>query len=110
MDLVNQNLIYKLSETELEKLWETCITFLENWEILKGTHYVFEHSECFLVGYSILVFHALRAKFIIKNPKLMREILLKRLNEEEVRKIIIIGPKDICKRNEFLFIKNKQKI
>ena len=94
MKIVREGCIYSMTNGKLLELWEYCKSLLETWE---GDDEVLQHSECFLVGYCILLFNQMKLKELNPNPKMMREALLKRLPEEEVKRIIIIG-KDISKR------------
>ena len=94
MKIVREGCIYSMTNGKLLELWEYCKSLLETWEI---DDEVFQYSECFLVGYCILLFNQMKLKGLNSNPKMMREALLKRLPEEEVKRIIIIG-KDISKR------------
>lgn len=94
MKIVEQNKIYSISEEELNNLWSYCETLLQTWQ---GDNKVLEHSECFLVGYCILLFNQMKLKGLNPNPKMMRNALSTRLSEEEVKRIMIIG-KDISKR------------
>ena len=104
MRLWHQDLIHKLPQKQLCGQWRECIALLGNgWGRKHATvDYVFTHSECFLVGYAILVFYEMKARGYNPNPKLIREQLLKRLEEDEVNKIIIIG-KDISKRGILIY-------
>lgn len=86
--------IYSMSNEELHNLWNYCQNLLENWT---GEDEVLTRSECFLVGYCILLFNQMRVKGLSPNSKMMREALLNRFSEEEVNRIIVIG-KDISKR------------
>lgn len=99
MRLWHQNLIHKLPQKQLCGQWRECAALLGNgWGRKHATvDYVFTHSECFLVGYSILIFNEMRSRGYNPDPKMMRNQLLKRLEPGEVDKIIIIG-KDISKR------------
>lgn len=94
MKIVEQNKIYSMSEEELNNLWSYCETLLQTWQ---GDNKVLEHSECFLVGYCILLFNQMKLKGLNPNPKMMRNALSTRLSEEEVKTIMTIG-KDISKR------------
>ncbi len=96
-----QHLIDILTYEQLFNEWNNCMHSLKRWDELKQTsnHYVFAHSECFLVAYSILIFYKIKDMGMGNtiNPKIPRELLLLRLCEDQVNKIIIIA-KDICKR------------
>lgn len=99
MRLWHQDLIHKLPQKQLCGQWRECAALLGNgWGKKHSTvNYVFTHSESFLVAYSIIVFYEMRSRGYNPNPKMIREQLLKRLSEDEVNRVIIIG-KDISKR------------
>ena len=94
MNVVKESYIYSMTNEELIELWEYCKNLLETWE---GDDEVLQHSECFLVGYCILLFNQMKLKGLNPNPKMMREALSKRLSEDEINRVIIIG-KDISQR------------
>lgn len=94
MKVVRENCIYSMTNRELLELWDYCKNLLETWE---GDDEVLQHSECFLVGYCILLFNKMKLKGLNPNPKMMREALSKRLSKDEINRVIIIG-KDISKR------------
>lgn len=94
MKVVKEKTIYSMSEGELCELWSYCENLLKTWQ---GDDEALQHSECFLVGYCILLFGQMRRKELNPDPKMMRNALLNRYSEEEVNKIMIIG-KDISKR------------
>ena len=104
MRLWHQNLISKLPQQQLCGQWRECAALLGNGWGRKHSvvNYVFQHSESFLVAYSILIFNEMRSRGYNPNPKMMRNQLLKRYSEQEVNKFIVLG-KDISKRG---FIKN----
>ena len=94
MKVVRESCIYSMINGKLLELWEYCKSLLETWE---GDDEVLQYSECFLVGYCILLFNQMKLKGLNPNPKMMREALSKRLSEDEIDRAIIIG-KDISKR------------
>lgn len=99
MRLWHQSLICKLPQKQLCGQWRECAALLGNGWGRKHAivDYVFTHFECFLVGYSILIFNEMRARGYNPDPKMMRNQLSKRLSEEEVNREIVVG-KDISKR------------
>ena len=94
MKVVREDYIYSMTNEKLLELWNYCKNLLETWE---GDDEVLQHSECFLVGYCILLFNQMKLKGLNPNPKMMREALSKRLSEDEINRVITIG-KDISKR------------
>lgn len=104
MRLWHQDLICKLPQKQLCGQWRECAALLGNgWGRKHSTvNYVFTHSESFLVAYSILIFFEMKNRGYNPNPKMIREQLLKRLDKNEVNKLIILG-KDISKRNILIY-------
>ena len=99
MRLWHQSLLSKLPQKQLCGQWRECAALLGNGWGKKHSvvNYVFDHSESFLVAYSILVFFEMKRRGYNPNPKMMRNQLLKRYPREEVNKFIILG-KDISRR------------
>ena len=99
MRLWHQSLLSKLPQKQLCSQWRECAALLGNGWGKKHSvvNYVFDHSESFLVAYSILVFFEMKRRGYNPNPKMMRNQLLKRYTREEVNKFIILG-KDISRR------------
>ena len=99
MRLWHESLISKLPQQQLCGQWRECIALLGNgWGRKHSTvDYVFTHSESFLVGFAIKVCYEMIARGYHPNPKLIRQALMKRYNEEQVNKFIILG-KDIASR------------
>ena len=99
MRLWHESLIHKLPQKQLCDQWRECIALLGNgWNKKHSTvDYVFNHSECFLVAFSIKVFYEMLIRGYHPNAKLIRQALEKRLDKEKTNNIIIIG-KDIYKR------------
>lgn len=99
MRLWHQSLLSKLPQKQLCGQWRECAALLGNGWGKKHSvvNYVFDHSESFLVAYSILVFFEMKRRGYNPNPKMMRNQLLKRYTREEVNKFIILG-KDISRR------------
>ena len=54
MKVVREGCIYSMTNGKLLELWEYCKSLLETWE---GDDEVLQYSECFLVGYCILLFN-----------------------------------------------------
>lgn len=104
MRLWHQSLLSKLPQKQLCGQWRECAALLGNGWGKKHSvvNYVFDHSESFLVAYSILVFFEMKRRGYNPNPKMMRNQLLKRYSEEEVNKFIILG-KDISKRGLIIY-------
>lgn len=104
MRLWHQNLISKLPQQQLCGQWRECAALLGNGWGRKHSvvNYVFQHSESFLVAYSILIFNEMRSRGYNPNPKMMRNQLLKRYSEQEVNKFIVLG-KDISKRGLMIY-------
>lgn len=109
MRLWHESLIHRLPQKQLCGQWRECAALLGNGWGKKHSvvNYVFTHSESFLVAYSILIFNEMRLRGYKPNPKMMRNQLLKRLNEEEVNKLIILG-KDISKRGITIYKEHNQ--
>ena len=104
MRLWHQNLIHKLPQQQLCGQWRECAALLGNgWGRKHAVvNYVFDHSESFLVAYSILIFNEMRQRGYNPNPKMMRTQLSKRYNEEEVNRFIVLG-KDISQRGLMIY-------
>lgn len=104
MRLWHQNLIHKLPQQQLCGQWRECAALLGNgWGRKHAVvNYVFNHSESFLVAYSILIFNEMRQRGYNPNPKMMRIQLSKRYNEEEVNRFIVLG-KDISQRGLMIY-------
>lgn len=104
MRLWHQSLLSKLPQKQLCGQWRECAALLGNGWGKKHSvvNYVFDHSESFLVAYSILVFFEMKRRGYNPNPKMMRNQLLKRYPEEEVDKFIILG-KDISQRGLIIY-------
>lgn len=104
MRLWHQSLLSKLPQKQLCGQWRECAALLGNGWGKKHSvvNYVFDHSESFLVAYSILVFFEMKRRGYNPNPKMMRNQLLKRYSEEEVNKFIILG-KDISQRGLLIY-------
>ncbi|MBQ2885043.1 MAG: hypothetical protein IJE43_14960 [Alphaproteobacteria bacterium] len=104
MRLWHQNLIHKLPQQQLCGQWRECAALLGNgWGRKHAVvNYVFNHSESFLVAYSILIFNEMRQREYNPNPKMMRTQLSKRYNEEEVNRFIVLG-KDISQRGLMIY-------
>lgn len=64
--------------------------------------YVFTHSESFLVAFSMKVCYEMLNRGYRPNPKLIRQALEKRYNEEDANRFIILG-KDITKRSLMIY-------
>lgn len=109
MRLWHESLIHRLPQKQLCGQWRECAALLGNGWGKKHSvvNYVFTHSESFLVAYSILIFNEMRLRGYKPNPKMMRNQLLKRFNEEEVNKLIILG-KDISKRGITIYKEHNQ--
>lgn len=104
MRLWHQSLLSKLPQKQLCGQWRECAALLGNgWDKKHSVvNYVFDHSESFLVAYSILVFFEMKKRGYNPNPKMMRNQLLKRYSEEEVDKFIVLG-KDISRRGLIIY-------
>lgn len=104
MRLWHQSLLSKLPQKQLCGQWRECAALLGNGWGKKHSvvNYVFDHSESFLVAYSILVFFEMKRRGYNPNSKMMRNQLLKRYSEEEVDKFIVLG-KDISKRGLIIY-------
>lgn len=104
MRLWHQSLLSKLPQKQLCGQWRECAALLGNGWSKKHSvvNYVFDHSESFLVAYSILVFFEMKRRGYNPNPKMMRNQLLKRYSEEEVDKFIVLG-KDISRRGLIIY-------
>lgn len=104
MRLWHQSLLSKLPQKQLCGQWRECAALLGNGWGKKHSvvNYVFDHSESFLVAYSILVFFEMKKRGYNPNPKMMRNQLLKRYSEEEVDKFIVLG-KDISRRGLIIY-------
>lgn len=104
MRLWHQSLLSKLPQKQLCGQWRECAALLGNGWGKKHSvvNYVFDHSESFLVAYSILVFFEMKRRRYNPNPKMMRNQLLKRYSEEEVDKFIVLG-KDISRRGLIIY-------
>ena len=104
MRLWHQSLLSKLPQKQLCGQWRECAALLGNGWGKKHSviNYVFDHSESFLVAYSILVFFEMKRRGYNPNPKMMRNQLLKRYSEEEVNKFIVLG-KDISRRGLIIY-------
>lgn len=104
MRLWHQSLLSKLPQKQLCGQWRECAALLGNGWGKKHpvVNYVFDHSESFLVAYSILVFFEMKRRGYNPNPKMMRNQLLKRYSEEEVNKFIVLG-KDISRRGLIIY-------
>lgn len=104
MRLWHQSLLSKLPQKQLCGQWRECAALLGNGWGKKHSvvNYVFDHSESFLVAYSILVFFEMKRRGYNPNPKIMRNQLLKRYSEEEVDKFIVLG-KDISRRGLIIY-------
>lgn len=104
MRLWHQSLLSKLPQKQLCGQWRECAALLGNGWGKKHSvvNYVFDHSESFLVAYSILVFFEMKRRGYNPNPKMMRNQLLKRYSEEEVDKFIVLG-KDISRRGLLIY-------
>lgn len=104
MRLWHQSLLSKLPQKQLCGQWRECAALLGNGWGKKHSvvNYVFDHSESFLVAYSILVFFEMKRRGYNPNSKMMRNQLLKRYSEEEVDKFIILG-KDISQRGLIIY-------
>lgn len=104
MRLWHQSLLSKLPQKQLCGQWRECAALLGNGWGKKHSvvNYVFNHSESFLVAYSILVFFEMKRRGYNPNSKMMRNQLLKRYSEEEVDKFIILG-KDISQRGLIIY-------
>lgn len=104
MRLWHQSLLSKLPQKQLCGQWRECAALLGNGWGKKHSvvNYVFDHSESFLVAYSILVFFEMKRRGYNPNPKMMRNQLLKRYSEEEVDKFIVLG-KDISRRGLIIY-------
>lgn len=104
MRLWHQSLLSKLPQKQLCGQWRECAALLGNGWGKKHSvvNYVFDHSESFLIAYSILVFFEMKRRGYNPNPKMMRNQLLKRYSEEEVDKFIILG-KDISQRGLIIY-------
>lgn len=104
MRLWHQSLLSKLPQKQLCGQWRECAALLGNGWGKKHSvvNYVFDHSESFLVAYSILVFFEMKRRGYNPNSKMMRNQLLKRYSEEEVDKFIILG-KDISRRGLLVY-------
>lgn len=104
MRLWHQSLLSKLPQKQLCGQWRECAALLGNgWgKKYSVVNYVFDHSESFLVAYSILVFFEMKRRGYNPNSKMMRNQLLKRYSEEEVDKFIILG-KDISQRGLIIY-------
>lgn len=104
MRLWHQSLLSKLPQKQLCGQWRECAALLGNGWGKKHSvvNYVFDHSESFLVAYSILVFFDMKRRGYNPNPKMMRNQLLKRYSEEEVDKFIVLG-KDISRRGLIIY-------
>lgn len=104
MRLWHQSLLSKLPQKQLCGQWRECVALLGNdWGKKHSVvNYVFDHSESFLVAYSILVFFEMKRRGYNPNPKMMRNQLLKRYSEEEVNKFIVLG-KDISRRGLIIY-------
>lgn len=104
MRLWHQNLIHKLPQKQLCGQWRECAALLGNgWGRKHATvNYVFTHSESFLVAYSILIFNEMRQRGYNPNPKMMRNQLSKRYDDEEVNRFIVLG-KDISQRGLMIY-------
>lgn len=102
IDFVKEIDFYKMSSGDLAVLWTKCADLLRYWqdidfEISKNAQEILKHSESFLVAYSMLLCYELIRKGENPNPKMIREMLSFRYNEEEINKFLILG-KDISKR------------
>lgn len=104
MRLWHQSLLSKLPQKQLCGQWRECAALLGNGWGKKHSvvNYVFNHSESFLVAYSILVFFEMKRRGYNPNSKMMRNQLLKRYSEEEADKFIILG-KDISQRGLIIY-------
>lgn len=104
MRLWHQSLLSKLPQKQLCGQWRECAALLGNGWGKKHSvvNYVFDHSESFLVAYSILVFFEMKRRGYNPNSKMMRNQLLKRYSEEEVNKFIVLG-KDISQRGLIIY-------
>lgn len=104
MRLWHQSLLSKLPQKQLCGQWRECAALLGNGWGKKHSvvNYVFDHSESFLVAYSILVFFEMKRRGYNPNPKMMRNQLLKRYSEKEVDKFIVLG-KDISRRGLIIY-------
>lgn len=104
MRLWHQSLLSKLPQKQLCGQWRECAALLGNGWGKKHSvvNYVFDHSESFLVAYSILVFFEMKRRGYNPNSKMMRNQLLKRYSEEEVNKFIVLG-KDISRRGLIIY-------
>lgn len=104
MRLWHQSLLSKLPQKQLCGQWRECAALLGNGWGKKHSvvNYVFDHSESFLVAYSILVFFEMKRRGYNPNSKMMRNQLLKRYSEEEVDKFIVLG-KDISRRGLIIY-------
>lgn len=104
MRLWHQSLLSKLPQKQLCGQWRECAALLGNGWGKKHSvvNYVFDHSESFLVAYSILVFFEMKRRGYNPNSKMMRNQLLKRYSEEEVNKLIVLG-KDISRRGLIIY-------
>ena len=104
MRLWHQSLLSKLPQKQLYGQWRECAALLGNGWGKKHSvvNYVFDHSESFLVAYSILVFFEMKRRGYNPNSKMMRNQLLKRYSEEEVDKFIVLG-KDISRRGLIIY-------
>lgn len=104
MRLWHQSLLSKLPQKQLCGQWRECAALLGNGWGKKHSvvNYVFDHSESFLVAYSILVFFEMKKRGYNPNPKMMRNQLLKRYSEEEVDKFVVLG-KDISRRGLIIY-------
>lgn len=104
MRLWHQSLLSKLPQKQLCGQWRECAALLGNGWGKKHSvvNYVFDHSESFLVAYSILVFFEMKRRRYNPNSKMMRNQLLKRYSEEEVDKFIVLG-KDISGRGLIIY-------
>lgn len=104
MRLWHQSLLSKLPQKQLCGQWRECAALLGNGWGKKHSvvNYVFDHSESFLVAYSILVFFEMKRRGYNPNSKMMRNQLLKRYSEKEVDKFIVLG-KDISSRGLIIY-------
>lgn len=104
MRLWHQSLLSKLPQKQLCGQWRECAALLGNGWGKKHSvvNYVFDHSESFLIAYSILVFFEMKRRGYNPNPKMMRNQLLKRYSEEKVDKFIVLG-KDISRRGLIIY-------
>lgn len=104
MRLWHQSLLSKLPQKQLCGQWRECAALLGNGWGKKHSvvNYVFDHSESFLIAYSILVFFEMKRRGYNPNPKMMRNQLLKRYSEKKVDKFIVLG-KDISRRGLIIY-------